>query len=1373
MRNRRKLFFVLFFLSVLSAYKTTAQNNPYNEVSISSPNAASLGKYGDIPVNYHTGIPQIGLPLYNIKVGSLELPISLSYHASGLKVMEPASWVGAGWSLNAGGVITRTVQGTPDEKGTGVSSGQTKGYFSDYGYSNYIMVPSSTPGVNMEDWSGIANGSKDGEPDLFFYNFGSYSGKFYFRDDRTPIFVPEQDIKVEYNYSGSGSIQGFILTPPDGIQYYFGNTPGFSGVAPVEVTKSFTSQGLNNGAAISSWFLNKIASADGQFAINLMYQTENYSYYTTSMFPVDGNSSDNEYNLVKNVLQGVKLKQISFPNGNINFSTGAVRTDLSDNALILNDNVNTEARSLDTIKISDNGNFCKSYVLSFSYFIDAATSLTGFYSTYNFLQTDRKRLRLDSLKEVSCDGALVIPAYKFEYYAGVPRRLTFAQDHWGFYNGAVANSKLVPTYTVNSFTTVSGANRDASWPQMNAGTLNKITYPTGGSSTFNFEANTIWTTFTENLFSQVSSITIGFTGVNPLNVTNPVTISGTIYELGLINSPGGNTAVLTLFNSIGTNMGTVSATPGTNNSIVISNLSPGSYQLSLSKNCDNGSGSSGGIGANGTLSIFAPETTSQNTTVGGLRIKTITNNDNLSALNNIVTTYSYNNSSGESNGILFSKPVYVQVVRNDLIKNIGNWSPSSGFTPSCSINGCTACDGGNVSYFKSPNSIRPMGTTQGNHIGYNSVKVSQTGNGYSIYQYYTSDGSSPWGSNQGDFLVRNVNIQACDENAPNFPPTPLPFDFKRGELSYEAHYNEAAQLLKEVNYFPVFGDVPMSTPAIIIAPFQSQTLGTKYYLTTSKKTELKVVENTYSPGIGFVSTTNISYFESPYHHQVARKLTINSTGDTLETRIRYTADFRISACDNIADGSQQFYSDSIACLNQYNTARSGCGSSSTCLTNSYLNYLQCLINARVNYVNSRKTNFTNIVPLNLFQTNHNTAKAAANVELSPILVLQDQNSIAVIELSNWKKNKLTGSVFNRFDYSTNPANRVYPNKTLAISLLAGSSTFTNATVNAGGTSIVKDSRYKDEASHKFLLGNQAEITSKNGITTSYLWDYFNAFPVAQVTGAANNQIAYTSFESNNTGNLTYATAKTADISSPTGSFCYNLTSGAIQRSLLSSASSYILSYWYKTGATVSVSAGTQSNAISGVAKNGWVYKQLQFTGTTAANLTGNGLIDEVRIYPVGAQMTTYTYSPLAGITSSNDVNNKITYYQYDNLNRLKNIKDQDRNITRNFFYNYGLALASPPALLSFKASNSTSIVYSAQLTSKTTGQVFNLTISTGSNITIGNIPPDVYDVLIDDVDPLGNLRVLFRLCTFMSSGSSATFYNVSVSAGACNSIIIN
>ena len=80
-----------------------------------SPNAASLGKYGDIPVSYFTGTATAGVPIGSVDEGALSLPVSLSYHTGGIKVGEQASWVGLGWSLRAGGMITRVIQGVADD----------------------------------------------------------------------------------------------------------------------------------------------------------------------------------------------------------------------------------------------------------------------------------------------------------------------------------------------------------------------------------------------------------------------------------------------------------------------------------------------------------------------------------------------------------------------------------------------------------------------------------------------------------------------------------------------------------------------------------------------------------------------------------------------------------------------------------------------------------------------------------------------------------------------------------------------------------------------------------------------------------------------------------------------------------------------------------------------------------------------------------------------------------------------------------------------------------------------------------------------------------------------------------------------------------
>jgi hypothetical protein len=86
--------------------QATTQSSP-NDFSPSvippSPDAASLGRYGEFPVSLSKGTPNIAIPIYTLQSGSLSVPISLNYHASGVRVNDVSSSVGLSWSLLAGG----------------------------------------------------------------------------------------------------------------------------------------------------------------------------------------------------------------------------------------------------------------------------------------------------------------------------------------------------------------------------------------------------------------------------------------------------------------------------------------------------------------------------------------------------------------------------------------------------------------------------------------------------------------------------------------------------------------------------------------------------------------------------------------------------------------------------------------------------------------------------------------------------------------------------------------------------------------------------------------------------------------------------------------------------------------------------------------------------------------------------------------------------------------------------------------------------------------------------------------------------------------------------------------------------------------------
>lgn len=79
-----------------------------------SPEVGSLLRVSDMITNLYTGLPDISVPLYSIKLKDYSYDIQLCYNAEGNKPDVPVSNVGLGWSLT-GGQIYRKVNGELDE----------------------------------------------------------------------------------------------------------------------------------------------------------------------------------------------------------------------------------------------------------------------------------------------------------------------------------------------------------------------------------------------------------------------------------------------------------------------------------------------------------------------------------------------------------------------------------------------------------------------------------------------------------------------------------------------------------------------------------------------------------------------------------------------------------------------------------------------------------------------------------------------------------------------------------------------------------------------------------------------------------------------------------------------------------------------------------------------------------------------------------------------------------------------------------------------------------------------------------------------------------------------------------------------------------
>jgi hypothetical protein len=209
-----------------------------------------------------------------------------------------------------------------------------------------------------------------------------------------------------------------------------------------------------------------------------------------------------------------------------------------------------------------------------------------------------------------------------------------------------------------------------------------------------------------------------------------------------------------------------------------------------------------------------------------------------------------------------------------------------------------------------------------------------------------------------------------------------------------------------------------------------------------------------------------------------------------------------------------------------------------------------------------------------------------------------------------------------------------------------------------------------------LLQTTNNIT---GISSSVIMDYANLLPIATVSNAVYNDIAYTSFESDGSGNWVINSQLRSNTYAITGNKSYDISKGAISKANLDINKNYIISFWARAGANITINGAPAGNSIA--QQEGWNLYLLTLPGITNVNISGTGIIDELRLYPANANMITNTYDPKLGITSSCDANNTISYTEYDNLGRPLLVRDKDKNIIQKFAYSdkvYFAKLPVPP-----------------------------------------------------------------------------------------------
>jgi YD repeat-containing protein len=293
-----------------------------------------------------------------------------------------------------------------------------------------------------------------------------------------------------------------------------------------------------------------------------------------------------------------------------------------------------------------------------------------------------------------------------------------------------------------------------------------------------------------------------------------------------------------------------------------------------------------------------------------------------------------------------------------------------------------------------------------------------------------------------------------------------------------------------------------------------------------------------------------------------------------------------------------------------------------------------------------------------------------------IKYLQDNHIYAPLEIISTKKKGTNVSVSGAscFQYSGTNGKLQSVHSALLGAPIA-QNTFTSSSINGSGI-FIKDSRYdlKKSIGSFNALGQPNEITTNGSFTDAFIWDQASSNVQAQTTNAGAADVAHTSFESSEKGRWEYSAAPIADNTSPSGQKVYSLAGGNISKNGLSTSKTYKVSYWSKNGVqTVNGAVATSGRII-----NGWQYWAHTVVNPAGGvvSVSGNGTIDELRLYPERSLMTTYTYDPLIGMTSQCDANNTFTYYEYDSFGRLTRIRDWEKSILQQFDYHYQSQLIS-------------------------------------------------------------------------------------------------
>ncbi len=1230
--KRHLVYFNILLIYPFIIFSQTPELN--NSLIPPSPEAAALGKYGILPVTLYTGMPNISVPIIDLKTSKLSISIAFDYNYNGYRPGEVASNIGLGWSLKGGGVITRIIKGKADEATNYLNH-----------WADYANMLDLSTNLDFLDVCGL--GLADTEPDIYMYNFNGHSGKFIMVGNQAYLF-PHQDIKIETQGNG------FEITAEDGISYYF-----------EETENTHIPRHSNNDPYvpdyISAWYLTKIVSADFLDEIKFNYSSWYYStiniayseVYTTKLGPLcnggcNGASTNcDSWGQNKNgcVIGAKVLSSIEGKNYIINFTPETTpRKDLYNSiGFPLKEVVIT--RKEDQVVL-------KKMKLIHDYFGDPLSAsnsqlkltsidLEGFYNNNIFgINVPATPLNLTNY-------------YTFQYnneQGNYPKETT-SIDKWGYYNGKT-NMMLFDASLLGRDLLNPAADREVDPTKSNNGILSKITYPTKGYTEFEYEMNRVNAggPHNQNEVQQQVNKTTNFVS----NPSNTPTVEGQTFTLnesqavniilgrdisqfpnGIINY----IPILKIYEIIDDQIGNVLYTSNILTKTSISRteslqLQAGTYFYSVS--CEYTSASTY---ANISYKWLLPVPPYIGDPGPGLRIKNIKSYDGNKSTPSLIKSYTY------AIGTLLQ--------------------PNTGYSSYIT----SLYSGGNMAdeTVFSSNYSSSLSTLVGNQFFYpelTEINDDVANGSKTVYEYAGSNGDALGVilKKQTDYSYKN-NIYTKIRQKINTYDVKTISTF--GAFTYNLrHYVDGPCGLS--------GAAPLQGNIYDIAERFKLYESHPYSLVSDCFLLAATDEIDYAPdGLNSVTKHTNYFYENPNHLFANRVTTTNSKNEEITTSVKYPLDYNLANCIRPAAINAIYDAERIIASNSF----------ATCVTER--------LSQAISYYNPTILNANNGPLLNVLLTH----PCESNYKAASVSIVYSLNS----RVNNYIQCLLSPNSLPRADKSiidlekyhiiNQPIEQIVSvNKNNSDFLLKATKTdFTTGLTNTITPKVIYQAEFAPGTLKSDLLNNPGqyyvpkvnfthdfygilmEQSKENNFKLSYIWDYNYQYPVAQVTGSSVADIAYTGFESDGSGYWNIPTGGRQAVSI-TGSKSYDLGNGAISKNYLDALKSYTVSFWLQPGASATVSGS--SAVVKKTEKNGWACYEAKVSGANTISVSGSGNIDELRLYPSTAQMITYVYDPLTGLTSSCSANNVLSYYEYDPMGRLKVIKNQDVNILKTFEYKY-------------------------------------------------------------------------------------------------------